>query len=216
MERVETKGVGAAAAVLGRVQGAYPARGGGLRGLGADRSPTAARGAVLLAPDRVAPAPRTRSGRGLGGEEAGTQVHSGCPRSRAREAAARERAAAPPADASRGGARGPKKTLGDPGDPPEPPRARRERRVRAVLEVAPPVELAVACRALGLARATVYRRRRPESASPRRRERRVPPPRALAPAEQAQVLAVLHSERFVDRAPAPVVATLLDHGQYLF
>jgi transposase InsO family protein len=84
-----------------------------------------------------------------------------------------------------------------------------------VLEVAPPAELAVACRALGLARATVYRRRRPESASPRRRERRAPPPRALAAEEQAQVLAVLHSERFVDPAPAQVMATLLDEGQYL-
>ncbi len=85
----------------------------------------------------------------------------------------------------------------------------------AVLEVAPPVELAVACRALGLARATVYRRRRPESASPRRRERRSPPPRALCSEERAQVARVLHSERFVDRAPAQIVATLLDEGQYL-
>ena len=87
--------------------------------------------------------------------------------------------------------------------------------MRAVLEVAPPVELAVACRALGLARATVYRRRRPESPSPRRRERRIPPPRALGPEETARVVEVLHSERFVDRAPAQVVATLLDEGQYL-
>jgi putative transposase len=87
--------------------------------------------------------------------------------------------------------------------------------VSAVLEVAPPVELAVACRALGLARATVYRRRRPESPSPRRRERRSPPPRALRSEERAQVALVLHSERFVDRAPAQVVATLLDEGQYL-
>ena len=85
----------------------------------------------------------------------------------------------------------------------------------AVLEVAPPVELAVACRALGLARATVYRRRRPERASPRRRERRSPPPRALRSEERAQVARVLHSERFVDRAPAQIVATLLDEGQYL-
>jgi putative transposase len=84
-----------------------------------------------------------------------------------------------------------------------------------VLEVAPPVELAVACRALGLARATVYRRRRPESASPRRRERRAPPPRALCPEEQARVVEVLHSERFVDRPPAQIVATLLDDGHYL-
>ncbi|MGH9317522.1 MAG: IS3 family transposase, partial [Thermoanaerobaculia bacterium] len=67
--------------------------------------------------------------------------------------------------------------------------------MRAVLEVAPPVELAVACRALGLARATVYRRRRPESASPRRRERRTPPPRALRPEEMARIVEVLHSER---------------------
>jgi hypothetical protein len=33
--------------------------------------------------------------------------------------------------------------------------------------------------------------------------------------EQAQVLAVLHSTRFVDRAPAQIVATLLDEGRYL-
>ena len=85
----------------------------------------------------------------------------------------------------------------------------------AVLEVAPPVELAVACRALGLARATVYRRRRPRSAGPRRGEHRSPPPRALRPEERAQVAQVLHSERFVDRAPAQIVATLLDEEQYL-
>jgi putative transposase len=87
--------------------------------------------------------------------------------------------------------------------------------VSAVLEVAPPVEFAVACRALGLARATVYRRRCCEQARPRRRERRAPSPRALRSEERSQVVEVLHSERFVDRAPAQIVATLLDEGQYL-
>ena len=42
-----------------------------------------------------------------------------------------------------------------------------------------------------------------------------PQPRALGPAEQAAVLAELHSERFVDQAPATVYATLLDEGRYL-
>jgi putative transposase len=65
-----------------------------------------------------------------------------------------------------------------------------------------------------VSRATFYRRRREES-SPRRRGHRPPPPRALRPEERAQVLAVLHSERFVDRAPVQVAATLLDEGQYL-
>lgn len=42
-----------------------------------------------------------------------------------------------------------------------------------------------------------------------------PTPRALSPVEQAAVLTTLDSERFVDRAPAEVVATLLDEGTYL-
>jgi putative transposase len=40
-------------------------------------------------------------------------------------------------------------------------------------------------------------------------------PRALAAAERQAVLAVLHSPRFVDAAPAQVYATLLDEGVYL-
>jgi putative transposase len=84
-----------------------------------------------------------------------------------------------------------------------------------VLELAPPLALAVACRALGLARATVYRRRRPQPAGARRRERCAAPPRALRPEERAQAVELLHSQRFVDRAPAQIVATLLDEGQYL-
>jgi hypothetical protein len=52
------------------------------------------------------------------------------------------------------------------------------------------------------------------------RPKGVPRPRprpalALSDAERAAVLDVLHSERFVDRSPAQVYATLLDEGSYL-
>jgi putative transposase len=67
------------------------------------------------------------------------------------------------------------------------------------------------CAALGVPRATYYRRCRPQSAPPPRRRS----PRALTEGEQATVLERLHEPRFVDRAPAEVYATLLDEGQYL-
>jgi putative transposase len=68
-----------------------------------------------------------------------------------------------------------------------------------------------ACAALGVSRATVYRRRRPPAAArPRPR-----PARALTAGEQAAVLTQLHSPRFVDHAPREIYATLLDEGQYL-
>ena len=69
-----------------------------------------------------------------------------------------------------------------------------------------------ACRALGVSRATFYRRRR---STPGHRQPRPTPARALCEAEREQVLDVLAGPRFVDRAPAEVVATLLDEGHYL-
>jgi putative transposase len=42
-----------------------------------------------------------------------------------------------------------------------------------------------------------------------------PQPRALTQVERAQLLGVLHEERFVDQAPASIYATLLDAGRYL-
>ena len=68
------------------------------------------------------------------------------------------------------------------------------------------------CRALGVSRATFYRRRR---STPGHRQPRPTPARALCEAEREQVLDVLAGPRFVDRAPAEVVATLLDEGHYL-
>jgi putative transposase len=70
-----------------------------------------------------------------------------------------------------------------------------------------------ACRALGASPATIYRRRRPPAPRPPRP--RALSPRALSRPEREAVLAELHSERFVDCAPAAVWATLLDEGRYL-
>ncbi len=80
-----------------------------------------------------------------------------------------------------------------------------------VLATGPRLGIAPTCAALGLPRATYYRRRQPRSPRGCRRS----PARALAPAERQAVLARLHEPRFVDLAPAEIYATLLDEGTYL-
>jgi len=67
--------------------------------------------------------------------------------------------------------------------------------------------------AVGRARASHYRRGRPSPAGPPKP--RPTPPNALSPLERAAVLGILHGERFVDRAPDQVRATLLDEGTWL-
>jgi putative transposase len=84
---------------------------------------------------------------------------------------------------------------------------------QAVEELTPVIGTRPACRALGVAVATIYRRRRPPQL--RRRSPRPRPARALCAQEREQVLDVLHSERFLDCSPAQVWATLLDEGRYL-
>jgi putative transposase len=80
-----------------------------------------------------------------------------------------------------------------------------------VTEVRPRLGIAPTCAALGLPRATYYRRCQPSRTRPPRRPSR----RALCAEEQTAVLAVLHEPRFADLAPAEVYATLLDEGRYL-
>jgi putative transposase len=64
----------------------------------------------------------------------------------------------------------------------------------------------------GVCRASFFRWKQPKVYGPRHR---LPPPRALVPAETRAVLDVLHEDRFADLAPAAVYATLLDEGRYL-
>lgn len=81
----------------------------------------------------------------------------------------------------------------------------------ACQELSKDVGIVAACNALDIARPTYYRRlgTRDENAASR-----PAPPRTLSVDERREVLDVLHSERFVDQAPAEVYATLLDEGVY--
>lgn len=87
--------------------------------------------------------------------------------------------------------------------------------MKAVAALAPQIGLKNACAAIGVSRATHYRRTRPSAVpkskpfSPRRQDV------ALSPAEQQAVLDQLNSERFADQSPAEVHATLLDEGVYI-
>jgi len=76
------------------------------------------------------------------------------------------------------------------------------------------VPIQVACDALSLSRATLYRSRRP-SPEPRPARERAPNPRRLDDAERAQILETLHQPEFADQPPAEVYATLLGRGIYL-
>ena len=80
----------------------------------------------------------------------------------------------------------------------------------AVNELAPEVGIHAACDALGVVRSSFYRQQHPAPVA----EPRPAPPRALSAAERETVLAHLHEERFQDRSPAAVQATLLDEGVY--
>jgi putative transposase len=84
---------------------------------------------------------------------------------------------------------------------------------QTVEELTPVIGTRPACRALGAAPATIYRRQRPPAPRPQRP--RPVPARGLTQSERDAVLAELCSERFVDSSPAQVWATLLDEGRYL-
>jgi putative transposase len=71
-----------------------------------------------------------------------------------------------------------------------------------------------ACRLLDLPRRSFYRLQAAPP-PPRPARERAPHPRALSLHEQAHVRATLNSERFGDRSPRTVYATLLDEGVYL-
>jgi len=89
---------------------------------------------------------------------------------------------------------------------------------RVVLDLAPLLGTTEACLAAGRPRATHYRRHRASPAPPARARvahvDRVQPA-ALSAGERAEIVQVLHGERFCDAAPAQVWATLLDEGTYL-
>ncbi len=94
--------------------------------------------------------------------------------------------------------------------------------IALALPVVATLGVVAVCAALGIARATWYRWRAgtseqapqaafdaPPQGAPRRSARR------LSDTEQQRILDHLHADRFVDKAPAEVYATLLDEGLYV-
>jgi len=79
------------------------------------------------------------------------------------------------------------------------------------VEIMPEVGITPVLAALGLSVATFFRRRKQQAAP----AVRPTPARALSTEEKQAVLDVLHEPRFVDQAPAEVVATLLGEGRHL-
>jgi putative transposase len=85
--------------------------------------------------------------------------------------------------------------------------------IELVNQAAPELGVAAACAAIGLPRATYYRRRDGEVSGPKPRRKKSE--RALSDVERQAVLDVLHEERFVDLPPTEVYAQLLSEGTYL-
>ena len=77
------------------------------------------------------------------------------------------------------------------------------------------VGLKPACEALGVNRATVYRRRARRNDLQRKCSLRPSPPLKLGAHERQTVVDLLHSARFVDASPHTIHATLLDEARYL-
>jgi putative transposase len=88
-------------------------------------------------------------------------------------------------------------------------------REQALEDLTPTIGRARACAAVGVNRATWYRRNRLSPAPPRPVRERKRHPRALTADEREEVVATLNSPRFVDTAPAQIWATLLDEGVHL-
>src|ERR1022692_907510 len=80
----------------------------------------------------------------------------------------------------------------------------------AMSELSPVVGIQAACAVLGFPRASYYRQQRPLFGP----SMKAVSARALSQTERDTVLAFLHEERFQDRSPAAVFATLLDEGVY--
>ena len=78
-------------------------------------------------------------------------------------------------------------------------------------ELAQSIGTSAACAALTLPRASFYRYGKPSGVA----KPRPSPPRTLTEIERQGVLSQLHSDRFIDKAPREVYATLLDEGNYL-
>jgi len=86
--------------------------------------------------------------------------------------------------------------------------------MRAAESLAQQVRIKKACKALGIPRASYYYYQKGKHDLVGKRGYSTPP-LALSEQEQQAVLDILHSERFMDKAPFEIYATLIDEGTYL-
>jgi len=82
--------------------------------------------------------------------------------------------------------------------------------MKATASLARDVGIRTACHALDVSRAGFYRWKNPAQEKPRPQ-----PPLALSASERSAVLDLLHEDRFIDKAPREIYATLLDEEHYL-
>ncbi len=87
--------------------------------------------------------------------------------------------------------------------------------INAAETLAESVGVAPACESMGVARSTLYHMRSQKQGAKKEPKRRPSPARKLGEKERLQVLDMLHCERFVDKSPVEIWATLLDEGIYL-
>ena len=83
----------------------------------------------------------------------------------------------------------------------------------AIETLAQSIPVSQACAVFGFPRSHLYRSRQPQPLV--KKPPRPSPVRALSPAERATIRDLLESERFMDRSPYEVYATLLDEGVYV-
>src|SRR6185437_5657238 len=93
-------------------------------------------------------------------------------------------------------------------------RSNRDELMNQIQDLRSEVPIIASCNALGIPRATAYRSWSPPAPVEPPLVRQ-PHPRRLTEGEEIQVLGILHGDRFKDRSPAEVYATLLDEGKYL-
>jgi len=84
--------------------------------------------------------------------------------------------------------------------------------MKATHDLSHDVGIKAACEALHVPRATFYRRFNPKPCD--QESEASAPPLALSEEERTHVSEILHSERFQDKAPHQIYATLLDEGEY--
>lgn len=82
--------------------------------------------------------------------------------------------------------------------------------MNAVVALSNEVGVRISCDALAVPRASFYRWKRPMGKSNSHLS-----PLALSQQERQDVLSVLHDQRFMDKAPREIYASLLDQGTYL-